>query len=98
MSKAEYILRGQYALGTRHLRLGMTPRTGSSCAGRIDQIFRTPVVGLAAPAQMPFRIGFECMRPEDIPVLRGVENITPSENRMHDEFSAVRQSIDPALS
>ena len=33
-----------------NLRSGMTPRTGSSCAGRIDQIFCAPVVGLAAPA------------------------------------------------
>ena len=82
----------------QHLRSGVTPRTGSSRAGRIDQIFCTPVVGLAAPAQMPFRIGLKCMGPEDIPVLRGVENIPPSENRMHDEFSAVRQSVDPALS
>ena len=81
-----------------NLRSGMTPRTGSSCAGRIDQIFCPPEIRLAAPAQMPFRIGFECMRPEEIPVLRGVENITPAENCMHDEFSAVRQRIDPALS
>jgi len=82
----------------RHLRSGITPRTGSSRSGRIDQILGTPVIGLAVPAQMPFRIGFECMRPKDIPVLRGVENIAPSEDCMHNEFSAVRQSVDPALS
>jgi hypothetical protein len=36
--------------------------------------------------------------PEEFPILRSVENIPPSENRMHDELSAVGQSIDPALS
>jgi hypothetical protein len=38
------------------------------------------------------------MRPKEIPVLRRVENITASEDRMHDELSAVGQRIDPALS
>jgi len=77
---------------------GMAPRTRASCPGGIDQIFGAPVVGLAAPAQMPGRIGFVCVVPKEFPILRGVENITTSENRMHDELSAVRQSIDPALS
>jgi hypothetical protein len=38
------------------------------------------------------------MRPEEIPILRGVENITTAKDRMHDELSAVGQSIDPPLS
>ena len=79
-------------------RSGMTPRTSSSCPARIDQIFGAPVVGLAAPAQTPFGVGFECERPKDLPLFRGVENITSSENRVYHELSAVRQSIDPALS
>jgi len=92
MSKAEYIVGEQYALG------GLTPRTRSSCPAGIDKIFGAPVIGLPAPAQMPILIGFVCVRPEDIPLLRGIENITTSENRMHDKLSAVGQRIDPALS
>jgi hypothetical protein len=38
------------------------------------------------------------MRPKEIPILRGVENITTSKDGMHDKLSAVGQSIDPALS
>jgi len=56
------------------------------------------MVAFAAPAQVPFRIGFEGMRTKNFPLLRGIENIAPSENGMHDELSAVRQGIDAALS
>jgi len=100
MSKAEYIVQEQYASGTVRPTpgSGVTPRTRFGCAARVDQILGAPVVRLAAPAQVPFRIGFECMRPENLPLGRGIENITTSENGMHDELSAVRQGIDAALS
>jgi len=92
MSKAEYILRGQYGSG------GLTSRSRWGGPARIDQIFGAPVIGLPAPAQVPILIGFVCVRPEDLPFLRGIENVATSENRMHDELPAVRQSINPALS
>ena len=92
MSKAEYTVREQYALGR------LTSGTRSSGPAGIDKIFGAPVIGLPAPAQMAILIGFVCVRAEDLPLFRGIENITTSENRMHDELSAVRQSIDPALS
>ena len=88
MSKAEYILGGQY-VPEELPPSAVTPRASSRRPGSISQIFGAPLVDLAAPAQMPLRIGFECVRPEDLPVFRGVENITTSENRMHHELSAV---------
>src|ERR1043166_3119367 len=106
MSKAGYILQVRYASGTLRgtpqdqpdRRSGTTPRTRSGCPVSIDQIFSAPFIGLAVPAQMPMRVRFVCVSPEEIPVLERVENVTTSENRMYDELSAVRQSINPALS
>ena len=38
------------------------------------------------------------MTSEEVPILRSVEDVATSEDRMRDELSAVRQSVDPALS
>ena len=103
MSTAEYILPGQYVFGALRYtppsqRSRVTPGTRTSCPAGVDQIFGAPVFRLATAPQLPGRVGFVCVVPEELPILRSVENIPASENCMHDELSAVGQSIDPALS
>jgi|GEM_PF-5728316 len=65
--------------------------TRSSCPACVYQIFGAPLTEFTVPAYLAIHIGFVCVSPKEFPVFRRVENVTTSEDRMHDKLSAVRQ-------